>query len=90
MPLETQKEKELALRALDERKREALKQERVDNASLPVGSPMYYYCKFCRLLTDVLPESHVGPPQKYCDECQKLKDAGWDGKENAGKNHRFY
>ncbi len=46
----------------------------VNNASLPAGSPMYYYCKFCGDPTEVLPEGHWSKPKTTCDPCQKLVD----------------
>lgn len=43
---------------------------RKDNASLPAGSPMYYYCERCGAEM-VLPELHVEPAPKLCADCQK-------------------
>ena len=52
------------------------KPEKINNVMLPAGSPMYFYCKFCENLSDVVSESYVTPPKKICDECmeeEKLK-----------------
>ena len=68
-------DKKKALAALALRKRHRPKQ--IDNASLYAGSPMYFYCRVCGHLADTKPESYMTPPKKLCDECQKLKDAGW-------------
>lgn len=81
MALQLQEERDLALGALEKRKEEALKTEKIDNESLPAGAPMYYYCGLCGLLVEKLSENHAQPPRKYCSECQELVDAGWDGKE---------
>jgi hypothetical protein len=46
----------------------------MDNASLVAGSPMYYYCKACGKFITALPEEHIRPAPKYCDDCQDLKN----------------
>jgi len=74
MPLTTQG-KEVALAALQQRR--ARPPIRIDNASLHAGNPMYYYCKSCGTLADILPENHIGRPKQLCFECQALKDCGW-------------
>lgn len=71
----TVKGKEFALKALEERR--AHPPERIDNASLYAGSPMYYYCKSCGHLAAELPEGHWDRPPRLCGECQALKDCGW-------------
>ena len=74
--LATQQGKAFALAALCKRRED--KGEQIANASLPAGSPMYYYCKSCGALADTLPENwFLGSPKKLCDECQALKDLGW-------------
>ena len=75
MTLATEKGKDFALKALWARRKN--RPEHINNASLSVGSPMYYYCKSCGHLAEVLPESHFSTPKKLCDECQALKDLGW-------------
>jgi hypothetical protein len=67
--------KEQALKALEKRK--AHPPKRVDNASLYAGSPMYYYCRSCGALADVLGEEHISPPRHLCDDCEEMKDKGW-------------
>ncbi len=67
--------KEAALAALADRR--ANKPKKIDNASLPAGASMYYYCVACGHTADVLPESHRFGPKKLCGECQALKDLGW-------------
>ena len=76
----TQEQKSLALGALEERKEKARKVKKVNNASLPAGSEMYYYCRICSTLTDVLPEDHVNPPRGYCSDCEKMFEAGFSGR----------
>jgi uncharacterized OB-fold protein len=75
MTLATTDGKEAALKALAERR--ANKPEQIDNAALPAYSPMYFYCKACGHLSDVLPESYINPPKKLCEECRALKDLDW-------------
>lgn len=73
--LATTKGKEYALQQLEVRRSNQPK--KINNSLLSAGSPMYFYCKSCGHLSDVLPESYVGKPKKLCDECQALKDLGW-------------
>jgi hypothetical protein len=74
MPL-TELGHDKALKAL--RDRRAHKPERIDNASLYAGSPMYFYCVSCGHLADVLPEGYLSRPKQLCDECAALKEMGW-------------
>jgi len=67
---------QLALRTFEERKAANKGKERIDNSSLPAGSPMYFYCKFCGDETDTLPESYIGRPKTTCDPCKVLRDHG--------------
>jgi hypothetical protein len=63
-------------------KRKALNRgKEIDNSSLPAGSSMYYYCKFCGEHTVTLPEAHFGAPKVICDPCGKLNDHGLIPKE---------
>jgi hypothetical protein len=72
--IETQ---EVALAKLEMRK-QANAPKKIDNASLPAGSPMYYYCHGCDTLLAVKEESwYRDPPPKLCDECASLKERGW-------------
>jgi hypothetical protein len=73
--LATEYGKSAALKALEHRRKH--KPKRIDNSSLPAGAPMYYYCKACGHIADVLPESHLFRPRQLCEECQALKDLGW-------------
>jgi hypothetical protein len=76
MTLITQQGREAAVAALRERREN--KPNPIDNASLPAGSPMYYYCISCGHLSDTKPENwFVGQPRKLCSECQAMKDLGW-------------
>lgn len=54
----------VALKQFEKRKKENSKVKKIDNSSLPAGSPMYFYCSFCGCLTDVLPESFTCEPKK--------------------------
>lgn len=73
----TQKGKEFALQALRQRREKNAKKKKIDNASLPAGSPMYFYCISCAGLADTKPEGYITPPKKLCGECRALKDLGW-------------
>ena len=83
MAIKTKQEKAKALKALAERKARGAKTKQIDNSALHAGSPMYYYCRLCRLLAAKLHEEHTEPVPPHCTECQKLVDAGWSEKEQA-------
>lgn len=69
--------KEIALVKVAERKKRNAP-KKIDNARLPAGSPMYYYCHGCDTLLVVKPEDWVDdPPPKLCGECASLKERGW-------------
>ncbi len=70
--------KETALSQLEERR--SNKPNQIDNASLYAGSPMYFYCRECGHLSDVVPELYIPSenyPKKLCSGCQEIKDNGW-------------
>ena len=75
--LATEQGKEFALKALAERRAESAKTEPINNASLYAGSPMYFYCRTCGAIADVLPEAYISEPKDYCDECKALIDLEW-------------
>ena len=52
-------------------KRKALnaKVKRKNNADLPAGSPMYYYCRTCGAEM-TMPEDFVGPAPRHCSYCK--------------------
>jgi hypothetical protein len=53
-----------------EERRQANVGKQVDNASLPAGSNMYYYCKCCGVQTAVKPEGwFTDPPPRFCKPC---------------------
>lgn len=72
---ETTKGRVAALKALEQRR--ANKPEKVNNASLPAGSPMYFYCISCDWEAAVLPEGYVSRPPKLCAECKAMSELGW-------------
>ena len=68
-------DKKELLRKLQKRRKN--QPEQINDALLPAGAPMHYYCQSCGALADTLPESHTSLPKKLCSDCQKLKDLGW-------------
>ena len=67
--------KTAALEALANRRRKNKDIKRVNNARLPAGSPMYFYCITCREEM-VEPEGYLSRSQT-CSECSALKELGW-------------
>lgn len=57
--------------------RYAVRIEKIDNAGLHAGSPMYFYCKDCGIPTEVLPEDYLFTPSRQCSQCQGLRQQGW-------------
>lgn len=69
--------KDKAIEQFVRRKRYAISIEKVDNAGLHAGSPMYFYCRHCGIPTEVLPEDYLFTPIQNCSQCLGLKDEGW-------------
>jgi hypothetical protein len=69
--------KEKAVQQFIRRKRYAQRLEKIDNAGLHAGSPMYFYCSDCGVPTEVLPEDYLFPPERSCSQCKGLKSEGW-------------
>jgi hypothetical protein len=65
--------RESAMRAFRKRKDMNMGKQ-INNSSLQAGSPMYFYCRFCGVQTDVLPESYTTIPCKICSECDHLHE----------------
>lgn len=74
-PTETAKDK--ACEQFVRRRRYAISIEKVDNAGLHAGSPMYFYCRHCGIPTEVLPEDYLFPPVRDCSQCTGLQSEGW-------------
>jgi hypothetical protein len=83
-PLRTRQD---ALRDLHARRVEAKAKGQIENSSLPAGAPMYFYCKLCGLVSDVLPENYwLSRPSHRCAACARdiednLLQAGADSLE---------
>jgi len=48
----------------------------INNAKLPAGAPMYFYCKYCGVPTETLPELYTKKPLTICDPCKELDKLG--------------
>lgn len=81
----------LARRAeLKARRERSLQVGQIDNGLLYAGSPMYYYCKYCGVQTEVKSETwFLTPPSEVCKDCQSLIELGWhDGVMPKFRKHR--
>ena len=74
---DTEAARQHALAQFLRRKRYAAQVEKIDNAGLHAGQPMYFYCKECGIPTEVLPEDYLFPPISRCSQCEGLKTEGW-------------
>lgn len=77
IPTTSEMTKEMALEQFVRRKRYAQQIEKIDNAGLHAGQPMYFYCKNCGVPTEVLPEDFLFTPHESCSQCDGLKSQGW-------------
>ncbi len=73
--LTTENGKQNSVNALNQRRSVNKKKCRVDNSSLPAGSPMYFYCISCGEEIAV-PENYINKPD-LCEECLAMKKLGW-------------
>lgn len=73
--METIKGKAAAVEAL--RLRRLHPPKKVNDATLPAGSPMHFYCISCGALADVKDELYTTTPARLCGECQAMQDLGW-------------
>lgn len=79
-----------AIKQFAQRRLLAAEIEKIDNADLPAGSPMYFYCRHCGIPTEVLPEDYVFPPLRECSQCQGLKSEGWLGEAKVASEQSKY
>jgi hypothetical protein len=71
----TERGRAAAVAALQQRREANRGKPRLDNASLPAGSPMTYYCIGCGA-DIVVPENWLYKPS-LCTECTALDELGW-------------
>jgi hypothetical protein len=69
--------KQMAIEQFIRRRRYASQIEKVDNAGLHAGSPMYFYCEYCSVPTEALPEDYLFKPSTKCSQCSGLEKEGW-------------
>jgi len=69
--------KKNALKKLTERREQSQIDGKIDDSRLYAGAPMHFYCKYCGVATEVLPELYTGIPKTVCDACQTLVKKGW-------------
>jgi hypothetical protein len=66
---------EAALRKLAQRRKKNKTRKRIDNGSLPAGSPMHFDCETCG--EDIAVAETYVTRQYLCSDCQQLKESGW-------------
>lgn len=74
-----------ALDALADRRAKAPK--KINNADLPAGSSMFYYCNLCGAQHYRRSESDFSPVPKFCPPCQQMINAGWTESEQKFATH---
>ena len=65
---------------------------KIDNSKLVAGSRMYFYCRHCDNISDVLPEDYLCRPRHVCSQCEDLVEYGWieEAKNGIGKNQFLF
>ena len=77
MPNLSKAEQKRLIAALKKRKADN-KGKQINNSSLYAGSPMYYYCRHCGVLTDTLAESDFSTrPRQICSACREMVKFGY-------------
>jgi len=71
----TERGRTAALEGLAERRAVNRDRPRIDNASLPAGAPMVYYCIGCGA-DIVVPEDWLTKPD-CCPQCAAMVKLGW-------------
>ncbi len=69
--------KEFGIKQFLQRAQQAQKVGQIDNGSLVAESPMYFYCKYCGILIEELPEDYLFSPRSQCSQCEGLDKEGW-------------
>jgi len=69
--------KETAIRQFLDRVQESKKILKFENADLPAGMPMYFYCSGCGIPTEVLREDFIFRPFTKCSQCYGMEQQGW-------------
>ena len=70
-------EKNTAIQQFVLRLRQANSMGVVKNDAFLADEPMYFYCKYCGLICDILPENYLFPPHRICSQCLGLSQSGW-------------
>lgn len=50
--------------------------DKIRNGDLHAGEPMYFYCHYCGIPTEVLPEDYLFTPYHHCSQCAGLEREG--------------
>lgn len=74
-PLATEQGKQAAIEALHVRRARNKNIKRINNADLPAGAPMYFYCETCGEPM-VYPENYITREYK-CEQCRAILRQGW-------------
>ena len=53
------------------------KVKKIDNSTLPAGSPVFTYCRHCGVPLEKLPEDYLFRPYSECSQCSGLANEGW-------------
>jgi hypothetical protein len=82
--------KSFAIKQFIRRLRQAEEQGQVRNEQSMVGEAMFFHCKHCGVICDILPEDYFFPPHKTCSQCQGLINEGWMTEAVAGAKKYYH
>lgn len=71
------------LEDLEARKKLMAIAKKYSNTNHSSGPSVYYFCKVCNMMADLLPKDHPSKPREYCPECQGMIDHGYSPEKNA-------
>jgi hypothetical protein len=69
--------KQTAIEQFLRRRKAAIRDGIIDNSSISAGMPMLFYCKYCGILVETLPEDYLFSPRKQCSQCKGLEKMDW-------------
>ncbi len=66
-----------AFEMLEKRRNWSMATPQINNGNLRAGQVMFFYCKCCGWVCDIMPEEYMmSTARPYCSECQGMIDRG--------------
>lgn len=68
---------QMARKQFLKRCKQAKELPQIENDKLVAGQPMFFYCKHCGVLCDIVDEEYLFPPRLVCSQCDGCCKQGW-------------